>query len=558
LVFRILCIGWLACAAWSACAAVPVVELAQARGPLNLGERMETVRLDASAAINPDTLWDGGVGTPVPAGPRWQLVSGQRMIGRVTLTGSRERDTFVVEVPAATIDDVQVWHREAGGAWKGAVAGDRVPLSRWPFAAQFPAFPIIVHETPVDLIVTVANSGPLRVVVSILPDAAFRESRTRSANLSGLIMGLGAMVGIVCLLGALTQRRRANWLLAAVSWWTLLTVGALNGYLAVWFTPDAAAFNDASKHFTGVMLGALMVALTAHSLDPRYLRKWEWIMGKAVPAACLVWATMQAVWLPLSWRAASAAAWGLFTLACCVTLCALSSVRGGRQTTLVSAGVGFLAVAWALALVPRDFDSALDFRAASVGICLYSALLLFRQAVISRDRYGRDVLGRAAVSANRDPLTALLSYAGFELAYEQALLRQGAGAQSSSMMLFLLPGLEKSGAEHGYVITERALVRFAAALQAALGDAWSIARLSKTRFACISTLPYNEEQVIGQATQVLARCGRISRPLQPLADFGLRIACLRRPLRPDGLADVLLQLEQAALAMDEGKRIAFL
>ena len=208
--------------------------------------------------------------------------------------------------------------------------------------------------------------------------------------------------------------------------------------------------------------------------------------------------------------------------------------------------------------MPRDFSAGLDLRAAFVGIQLYAALLFFRQAQISRERYGRDVLGRAAVSAHRDPLTALLSYTGFELAFEEALLRQDAGARASSIMLFLLPGLEKSGADHGFVVTERALVRFAAALQGALGNAWSIARLSKTRFACVSTLPYDKEQLNMHATQVLARCARLSQPLAPLADFDMRIACLHGRLEHDGLKRILLEMEQAALGVSNGKRIVFL
>lgn len=154
-------------------------------------------------------------------------------------------------------------------------------------------------------------------------------------------------------------------------------------------------------------------------------------------------------------------------------------------------------------------------------------------------------------------MTALLSHVGFELALDETLLRQAAGARAASMMLFVLPGLEESGAEHGFVITERALVRFAAALQSALGNTWSIARLSQTRFACISTQPYDEEQVAEDATRVLARCARISRPLEPLADFDLRIACLHRPMESDGLGRTLKELERAALAMLPGKRIAF-
>lgn len=554
--FKKVIAGVLALVAAGAWASVAVLPLAPTRPAIQLTGHMNVQRLPLSDAVDPDTLWQGGTAAPMPDQPRWQLAADERMVGRVTLQGSGARATYVVEVPAPSVDEVRVWHREAGGAWQAGVAGDRVALSLWPFASQFPAFPVVVGEAPVDLIVAVANSGPLGVAVDIVPDAVFRETQTLRANLAGVVMGLGAMVAVVCLLGALTQRRRASWLLAVVCVFTLVMAACVNGYMALWLTPESPAFNDASKPFFGLVLGGLLVALTAESLDGRYLSRIERVASFPVVLLCLAWATAQALWLPLSWRAPGLAACAVLTTVCCVVLCVRSAIRGGRQSRLVGGGVACLALAWGVVLMFRDFTGGVDFRSALVGILLYAMLLLFRQALLLRERYGRDVLGRAAVSANRDPLTALLSYPGFELAHDETLLRQAAGAHAASMMLFVLPGLDESDAEHGFVITERALVRFAAALQSALGNTWSIARLSRTRFACISTQPYDEAQVVEQATRVLARCARISRPLEPLADFDLRIACLHRPMVSHGLGQVLKELERAALAMLPGKRIA--
>lgn len=372
--FKRIIAGLLACVAAGAWASVAVLPLTPTQPAINLGEHMSVQRLPVSEAVNPDTLWEGATAAPVTAQPRWQLAAGERMVGRITLQGGRGRETYVVEVPAPSVDEVRVWHREAGGAWQADVAGDRIALSLWPFAAQFPAFPITVREAPVDLIVAVANSGPLGVAVDILPDAVFRETQTLSANLSGVIMGLGAMVAVVCLLGALHQRRRANWLLAAVCGFTLLMVACVNGYMAVWLTPEAAAFNDASKPFVGVVLGGLMVALTAESLDDRYVSRVERGVSLAVALLCLAWAVVQALWLPLTWRAPGLAACAVLTTVCCVALCARSATRGGRQSALVGGGVACLALVWGVVLMFRDFTGGVDFRSALVGILLCAAL----------------------------------------------------------------------------------------------------------------------------------------------------------------------------------------
>jgi hypothetical protein len=155
------------------------------------------------------------------------------------------------------------------------MAGDRVALSRWPFVSQNPAFVVNVGTTPVHLMVAIDNEATSRAPVWLATDASYRETQLRQSNLSGMNMGLGLMVVVVTVLGAAVQRRRASVLLAGVATWVFITVISLNGYMAVWLTPQWPALNDASKQFTGVMMSALMFTLTAEALDQRYLTRVE-------------------------------------------------------------------------------------------------------------------------------------------------------------------------------------------------------------------------------------------------------------------------------------------
>ncbi|MDB5875550.1 MAG: diguanylate cyclase [Ramlibacter sp.] len=538
-------------------AGVPELTLSQARAVVNLGEEMATEVTSAQGLPDPSVFWTRPVpSAPVQPASRWNIKPGERLVGRITLQGTREKDEFVVLVPSARIDEVQLWYRqEEGGSWKGALAGDRVALSRWPFVGPFPAFPLLLGERPVELIVTAVNDGELSTPVLIMPDSVFRLVHTRQSTVSGLVMGLGLMVVVVCVIGALALRRRASWLLAGVAVWILLAVMCFNGDMAIWLTPEWPAFNDASKHIASVVLSALILVMTVQALDSRFIGRFRRWITFAAPAAGIAYATVQAAYLPNSWRTMGALAWALLMVLIALALCAASAMAGGRYVRLVTGAVLCYPLAVAVSLADFGFVASLDLRTAASAALLFGGVLLIRHALFSRERYGRDVLGRAAVSANRDPLTALLSYSGFQLAYDEALLRQQTQRTPVWTILFLLPGLERSSADHGFVLTERALVRFAASLQSVLGDGWSIGRLSKTRFACVNRYPVDAEQMQALATRVLATCSRLSDPLQTVSEFDLRIACTQCKPAPAGLKGLLALLEDAARALGGAKRI---
>jgi GGDEF domain-containing protein len=537
-------------------AAVPVVPVVPPpAAATSLTQLMPAVRLPAAAPLDPDALWANPDVLSIPPAPAWELHAGERWLGRVTLAGVPQAAAYVLAVPMPQVDDVRVWWRVRGQAWHAARAGDLLALSRWPFANTFPAFSLEAGPQPVDVIVAVANAAYLRVPVTLSPDAEFRENIVRRANLSGVMMGLGGMIMIVCLLGGLTYGGRARWLLAGVSVWLLFTISANNGYLAVWLTGEWPALNDALRSFTAVTLAGLVVLLVSEALDPLHVRPLEHALGLAAAVLAPAYAVAQMAWLPTHWRVPGAVAAAALAIVCGGVLCALNALRGGRRAGWpAGALVAFFATPVLVVAAPEQV-AGLDLRAAAVAASTYAALMLLREALMRRDRHGRDVLGRAAVSASRDPLTALWSYEGFEQRHAEAGLREAAGQGTSSMLLLLLPGLDGAVVQHGTSLTERTLVRFAAALQQLLGQHWAVARLSQTRFAAISLRPLTDSELADTATQVLAHCGRVSQPLNLVAEFDLRIATSQCPLSEAPLPELLRQLKQLGLALAPGKRI---
>ena len=541
-------------------AGLPHLQLSQSVPEVNLSTGMALSELPLQTPVDPDLLWAAPV-APWRSGAfadRWEVRPGVRTVGRGILQGGPEKGIYVLEVPVMHLDHVRVWYREPGKPWLSAEAGDRVPLSRWPFISQFPAFPIAMTEALQELIVTAVNDGELSVPVWIKSDPYYRERRLLQAQLIGVVMGLGFMGAVVSLISAVTIRARASWVLFAYASWALVWVGCMSGQMAIWLTPEWPAFNDASQHFSGVVMAGLLVAVVVEVLDRIDFRPWLSVLGAAAVLSALVYGAAQASVLPGPWRTMGSTVWALVCTAIAGALCLTSALRGGRYAGFIGLGTAAFAMAMALGYADVDLVRGLDLRVAAQAILLFGSALLFRNALFLRERNGRDVLGRAALSANRDPLTALLSYDGFQQSHAEATLRESVGQGVASMMLLQLPGLERSGEDHGFVLTERALVRFAAALQAVLGHQWAIGRLSKARFAAISLRPKNAGALIETATQVLSRCTRLAQPLNPVSDFDLRIVCRHRSLAAVTFEDLLRELEEAGRALEPGKRITLL
>jgi GGDEF domain-containing protein len=415
---------------------------------------------------------------------------------------------------------------------------------------------VLLGAQPADVIVALTNDGGLSSPVLLLPDAEYRRVHTHQAAVSGFVGGLGIMVWVVCLVSAFSLARGASLMLSVVAAWALVFVLCLNGSMAAWITPEWPRFNDASKHASSVILSGLVLSMSAFALDARYLRAASRMVAVAAPIAAVVYAGVQVAWLPHDWRGLGALIWAVLTSAVGLALCGASALAGGRFVRLVAAANLCYALAVASAVFdPFEIVSELDLTDAVTSVLVFASVLVFRYMLFMRERYGRDVLGRAAVGANRDPLTALLSYSGFQLAYDEAMLRQGSQGQRPWAMLFLLPGLERTSVEHGFVLTERALVRFAAALQSVLGDSWSIGRLSKTRFAAVSNRSMDAPAVKAYATKVLASSARLSDELGPTGDFDLRIVFTRCMSEVSGLKGLLHRLEEPARALEGSKRI---
>ena len=115
-------------------APVPQLSLPAVAERVQLTRFMVAQQVPADGALDPDVAWLGDPSVPLlEPSDRWRSSPGTRLVGRIVLQGGPLPSSWVVHVPTAWFDEVQVWRREPGGVWESQSAGDRVPLSNWPF-----------------------------------------------------------------------------------------------------------------------------------------------------------------------------------------------------------------------------------------------------------------------------------------------------------------------------------------------------------------------------------------------------------------------------------------
>lgn len=557
----LLCLLWL----WPASAFTSAFELqlARSQGLVDLGAKLLPVQLPLDHVLDPDALWHKAHAMPAPEAaanaPPWRVLPGMRSVAAFTLRADASMQRYLIELPIVRVDEVRLYWRSPGQPWRLALAGDTVAQSRWPFAGQFPAFPIdFSGQQPVHVVLAIANSGRLLAPLWLMPDPLYHERRLLQANLSGLMMGMGFTVMLICALTTWSQRRRDVVALTAFSAAAWLTVLFVNGYAAIWLTPEWPQFNDLCKHFIAVTVGSLLLALTVWSQDPRNLARWQQYLPWGVLVLGLALAVSQAFFWPYSWREITVYSWFLLCGLASLLVCLQSYLLGSRHVHWHLLAVLSFGAAVSVNVLPRGVWFDLDLLSAAVAVGMAVSALLFRQGMLVLHQHGRDVLGRDQLPRDRDPLTALLSLDGFSYRFDEHLLRQQATGKAGWMGLIELRGLEAAVTDYGMVQAEQLIVRTAVVLQREMGRKWLIGRISDQRFAVLSIDNDSDEALRAQFTSVLATALRYPEPAGWVEKIDLRIACVQRQFKSTELQPMIDALGLVIAQIRDNRRIVTL
>jgi 7TM diverse intracellular signalling len=554
----------MSCAGFALAQTAAVTQIAQITAPgksLVLPTLVGTFNLPLTGDLEPETLWQQNLPITQPASPHglWSIFAEQRTASKFTISAQQEH-IYTLEFPLVRLDKVDVFWRSSGGPWSHGRAGDTVALSKWPVVGQYPTFVLHFESVPstIDVLVVMQNVGFAEVATVVSADREAREYRLLQANAAGLMIGASAMVLLVCFLMCVVYRSAST--LYLLAYCIAVTLGAvlINGYGAIWFTPEWPSFNDNSKPFAATLISATMLCACLSTLNRNTVGGMSRLVVLMVVIALSMHAIAQITILSPIWRLAGGVTGAAAVIVIGVGLSINSWRRGDRLAPWVLLAVILFALS--AVVIARGFVMVrgVDLFSTLTTVFLLASILALRHAQILRERYGRAVLGRAEINRYRDPLTALLSYEGFERAVEGLSVRQHSGGGVAHLLYFSLLELDNFRAEDGYLVWQRDLVRFAAVLHRALGEGWHIARLSNSKFGAVRLDDHRKLSTEPLLTLVLSSCTRKIDTQGWVDRVGLRMAGVSTPLTSTGLKENLRVLEQTLQALPPGKRIALL
>jgi hypothetical protein len=528
---------------------------------LMLPSLVSAFQLPLAQSLDPEAIWQSPVTITQPANVqgRWSVSAEQRTAAKFTLATPKDH-VFTIEVPLVRMDKVELFWRSVGKNWEHAEAGDKVALSKWPIVGQFPTFVLHFNDAPstIDVLIVMQNTGTGSTAVHLNTDRESREHRLLQASAAGMLIGASAMVWIISLLLFLMYRNQSSVCLLVYCTTIVVGTSVFNGYAAIWFTPDWPIFNDAAKPFIGSVISASMLATSVSALDKVALGQRARYFAWTVALSVLAYGAVQAIFLRPEWRLVGGAAGAIICVLVAVAVATRAWRRGDGYAPWVV--VSALLFAGSAVVVSRGYMqiAGMDFFAVLMALMLVASSLVLRHVLIMHERSGHAVEGRAKITRFRDPLTALLSYEGFERAVDNLAVRQHSGGGVAHILYFSLTALDSFRHEDGYVVWQRDLVRFAAVLQKSLGVGWHIARLSNSKFGAVRLDDYGSKTKESLLTLVLSSCARKIDTERWADRVGLRMTGASTPLTTTGLQEILRVLEQTVRDLPPGKRIALL
>jgi two-component system, sensor histidine kinase LadS len=442
-----------------------------------------TRRRDSQGPVHDGALWIRFEAS-VPAGERW-----------------------FVEVGAPFHDKVQLFYRDASGAWVTQESGTSTAVSAWAVPGRLPTFRLASDNArPVRYWLRVEDDRSDFVApLTLMREDALRAERERVQFAFGAYFGLAGLIALAALAQALAFRDRA--FLAFAMYIGFLGAGQLGraGIGAQYLWPEFQVWNS-------TLLSLWPGAATAAAL---------WFVKVVTEPARLSRALDLAVWGLIAALLASTALnvvlsnWSSMTLVLSFTGLALIAIAGmllwgwleGRDRYL-----GLVALAFApvllLALLPlaRSFGllptNSLTRFGLFLGVALELPLLYYALNLRLMARREADL--RASALSSTDALTGLPHRKTFIQRLDSSLAHARGQKQHCALLGIRISNLEAIAEEFGKEAAEKSLVVAASHLRRTIVDFDMAARVGDREFAVLLEAPVLPPLVTSRAQQLVA------------------------------------------------------
>lgn len=414
---------------------------------------------------------------------------------------------WYVEVAGSIYDHVQLYYRDAAGAWVVQQAGTTEEVARWAIPGRLPTFALANDGgRPVRYWLRVADEREdFSAPVTLLREDALLASREREQFLFGAYFGLAALVAAAAFVIGSVFRDRA--FLAFALYTTLLVAGQLGrvGIGAQYLWPEWNVWNNTVLALWPGAAAAAALWFTKVVTNPARLSRG---------LDLTVWALMAAL---LAGVAVDLAVGSRLTLTLVLSLTALALVAifgmllwgwvDGDDRHVRMVAIGFVPVLL-MALFPlaRAFGLAPTSVLTRFGLFFGAALELplIYYALNMRLMARREAELRAGALSHSDALTGLPHRKALVERLDTSLAHARAQRQNCALLGVRISNLEAITEEFGKEAAAKSLVIAASHLRRCMVGYDMAARVGEREFGILLEAPVTKQAVSSRAQQLVA------------------------------------------------------
>ena len=399
---------------------------------------------------------------------------------------AKSQKHWVLEFSQPLIDRITVYQRTATGAWTTRVAGDTVPVAKWPTPGRYAQFMLELNETGVqDVFVQIRNVSNISVPVRITTNGDHTQHHQIEYLIAGMVFGALLLLIMTCLAQSWVYRDYSYALYAGYALLLMLTMSAWTGIAGHLLWSHSGYWTDLAPGCLGVLTGSSALLFINHVCGANPRNRWFEPILVAFGLAGLPVAIVYAL-LPRATAVAMISAY-LVTMAILGIAKALSTWQRKDVIGLwVLAAFTPTALATVLLIcsvtgvIPSSWLTRYGLM---IGLIVEIPLLLVALNLRSRERHG--IEARAQAMPTQDALTGLLTAHLFQDRLKQTVARTLRYKEPAAVVYIKLVNYSYIKKTWGVAVAEQSLLRSVIKLRRILSDVDTVGRVDEAIFGLI-------------------------------------------------------------------------